>query len=124
MLLASIANLISNFKILQEICACQEVMTVFVKGVCRNLRNSNKTNPKLQYRRKKYSPQEKYYRGKVCLDGASAAPAEIGIHGKVPTIPKKASSGAAAVQFLQARCRSSRFFLCTVVATHGGVRYN
>lgn len=110
MLLASIANLISNFKILQEICACQEVMTVFVKGVCRNLRNSNKTNPKLQYRRKKYSPQEKYYRGKVCLDGASAAPAEIGIHGKVPTIPKKASSGAAAVQFLQARCRSSRFF--------------
>lgn len=125
MLLASIASLISNFTILQEIGACQEVLQIFVKGVCQNLRNSNKTNPTYSTEERYFSPQKSVLWGEVRLNRAFRTPAEISIGGSVPIVLKNRLWEPLQLRSCRPRCRSSRlFFLCTVVATDGSVRYN
>lgn len=84
MMLASIASLISNSKILQVIGACQEVLRIFVKVVCQNLRNSNKTNPTYSTEERYYSLYKSAIRGEVRLSELPEPAAEVGIHGKVP----------------------------------------
>lgn len=86
MLLASIASLISNSKILHEIGACQEVLLVFLKRVCQNLRNSNKTNLTYSTKERYFSLSRLATRGEVRLSELPGAAAEVGIHGKVPCI--------------------------------------
>ena len=84
MLLESIASLITNSKILQVIGACQEVLRIFVKVVCQNLRNSNKTNPTYSTEERYYSLYKSAIRGEVRLSELPEPAAEVGIHGKVP----------------------------------------
>lgn len=86
MLLASIASLISNSKILQETSACQEVLLVFLKRVCQNLRNSNKTNPTYSTKERYFSLSRLAIRGEVRLSELPEPAAEVGVHGKVPCI--------------------------------------
>lgn len=86
MLLASIASLISNSKILHEIGACQEVLLVFLKRVCQNLRNSNKTNPTYSTKERYFSLSKLGIRGEVRLSELPEPAAEVGVHGKVPFI--------------------------------------
>lgn len=101
MLLASIASLISNSKILHEIGACQEVLLVFLKRVCQNLRNSNKTNLTYSTKERYFSLSRLAIRGEVRLSELPGAAAEVGIHGKVP--------------FIQAE----GFRVCSAFRTHG-----
>ena len=84
MLLESIASLITNSKILQVIGACQEVLRIFVKVVCQNLRNSNKTNPTYSTEERYYSLYKSAIRGEVRLSELPEPAAEVGIHGEVP----------------------------------------
>jgi len=84
MLLESIASLITNSKILQVIGACQEVLRIFVKVVCQNLRNSNKTNPIYSTEERYYSLYKSAIRGEVRLSELPEPAAEVGIHGEVP----------------------------------------
>lgn len=86
MLLASIASLISNSKILHEIGACQEVLLVFLKRVCQNLRNSNKTNPTYSTKERYFSLSKLAIGGEVRLSELPEPAAEVGVHGKVPFI--------------------------------------
>lgn len=86
MLLASIASLISNSKILHEIGACQEVLLVFLKRVCQNLRNSNKTNPTYSTKERYFSLSRLAIKGEVRLSELPEPAAEVGVHGKVPFI--------------------------------------
>ena len=128
MLLASIASLISNSKILHEIGACQEVLLVFLKRVCQNLRNSNKTNLTYSTKERYFSLSRLAIRGEVRLSELPGAAAEVGIHGKVPFIQLKGS--ACAPLFVPTACLIAApdyFFLCTVftvVVTNGDSRYN
>ena len=86
MLLASIASLISNSKILQETSACQEVLLVFLKRVCQNLRNSNKTNPTYSTKERYFSLSKLAIGGEVRLSELPEPAAEVGVHGKIPFI--------------------------------------
>ena len=86
MLLASIASLISNSKILQETSACQEVLLVFLKRVCQNLRNSNKTNPTYSTKERYFSLSKLAIGGEVRLSELPEPAAEVGVHGKIPCI--------------------------------------
>ena len=82
MLLASIASLISNFKILHESRACQAILKIFAKWVCQNLRNNNKTNPTYSTEERYFSLYKSAIRGEVRLSEQPGA--EVGIHGKIP----------------------------------------
>lgn len=62
MLLKSVANLISNIKILQRSIACQGK---FANQVCQNLRSSNKTNPTYSTDGRTISPSSKILTGEV-----------------------------------------------------------
>lgn len=84
MLLASIASLISNFKILHESRACQAILKIFAKWVCQNLRNNNKTNPTYSTEERYFSLYKSAIRGEVRLSEQPGA--EVGIHGKIPLI--------------------------------------
>ena len=86
MLLASIASLISNSKILHEIGACQEVLLVFLKRVCQNLRNSNKTNLTYSTKERYFSLSRLAIKGEVRLSELPEPAAEVGVHGKIPFI--------------------------------------
>lgn len=86
MLLASIASLISNSKILHEIGGFQEVLLVFLKRVCQNLRNSNKTNPTYSTKERYFSLSKLAIGGEVRLSELPEPAAEVGVHGKIPCI--------------------------------------
>ena len=86
MLLASIASLITNSKILQVVGACQVVLRIFAKRVCQNLRNSNKTNLTYSTKERYFSLSRLAIRGEVRLSELPEPAAEVGIHGKVPCI--------------------------------------
>lgn len=86
MLLAGKASLIFNFKILHESRACQEILKIFAKWVCQNLRNSNKTNPTYGTERRYFSLSKLAIRGEVRLSELPEPAAEVGIHGKVSFI--------------------------------------
>lgn len=119
MLLASIASLISNFTILQEIGACQEVLQIFVKGVCQNLRNSNKTNPTYSTEERYFSPPQKTVLwGEVRLNRAFRTPAEISIGGSVPIVLKKRLWEPLQLRSCRPRCRSSRLFFSLYSRCH------
>lgn len=123
MLLASIASLISNFKILHESRACQAILKIFAKWVCQNLRNNNKTNPTYSTEERYFSLYKSAIRGEVRLSEQPGA--EVGIHGKVPLIQ---GEGFRVCSAFRAHglpdCCARLFFLCTVVATDVGSRYN
>lgn len=118
MLLASIASLISDFTILQEIGACQEVLQIFVKGVCQNLRNSNKTNPTYSTEERYFSPQKTVLWGEVRLNRAFRTPAEISIGGSVPIVLKKRLWEPLQLHSCRPRCRSSRLFFSLYSRCH------
>lgn len=84
MLLASIASLITNSKILQVVGACQVVLRIFAKRVCQNLRNSNKTNLTYSTKERYFSLSRLAIKGEVRLSERPGATAEVGIHSKVP----------------------------------------
>lgn len=86
MLLASIASLISNFKILHESRACQAILKIFAKWVCQNLRNNNKTNPTYSTEERYFSLYKSAIRGEVRLSELPEPAAEVGVHGKIPCI--------------------------------------